>query len=51
MNSTNRPLDAATRRQLARDARDAFPPMGVHAIVDRTTGYTRVVARDRKSVV
>jgi hypothetical protein len=37
-------MDAATRRQLAREARDAFPPMGVFAMVDRVTGRARIGA-------
>jgi hypothetical protein len=32
----------AERRRLAREARDAFPPMGVYAIVDRSAGPVRV---------
>lgn len=42
MDST--PTSGADRRQLARRARDAFPPMGVYAIRDRTTGRVRVAA-------
>lgn len=38
------PASGAERRQLARRARDAFPPMGVYAIRDRTTGRVRVAA-------
>ena len=32
------------RRQLARQARDAFPPMGVYAVRNRVTGHLRVLA-------
>lgn len=32
------------RREAARRARDAFPPMGVYAIRDRHTGAVRVAA-------
>ena len=38
------PLLPADRRQRARAARDAFPPMGVYAIRDRLTGAVRVAA-------
>jgi hypothetical protein len=34
----------AERRELARKARDAFPPMGVYAVRDRVTGAVRVAA-------
>lgn len=37
-------LPSSERRRLAREARDAFPPMGVIAIVDRTTGRARVLS-------
>ena len=41
----NDPLDTASgRRDAARRARDAFPPMGVYAIRDRVTGAVRVAA-------
>ena len=36
--------ETAARREAARRARDAFPPMGVYAIRDRATGHTRVAA-------
>lgn len=29
---------AAERRRLSRQARDAFPPMGIHAVRDQTSG-------------
>ena len=32
------------RRELARQARDAFPPMGVYAVRDRVTGAVRVAS-------
>ena len=35
---------AADRRAAARQARDAFPPMGVYAIRDRRTGAVQVAA-------
>ena len=35
---------AAERRQLARAARDAFPPMGVYAVKDAVAGTVRVHA-------
>lgn len=34
----------AERRRLSREARDAFPPMGVYAVHDRSTGLVRVGA-------
>ena len=34
----------AQRRRLAREARDAFPPMGVYAVRDRVAGTARVGA-------
>ena len=36
------PISPAERRELARQARDAFPPMGVYAIRDRVNGSVRV---------
>jgi hypothetical protein len=38
------PPAAADRRQLARQARDAFPAMGVYAIRDQATGSVRVAS-------
>ncbi|NKE68407.1 GIY-YIG nuclease family protein [Ramlibacter sp. RBP-2] len=39
--------DATRRRTLSRQARDAFPPMGVYAVRDRASGLVRVgCARD-----
>lgn len=38
MNIDLRQPDAAERRRRAREARDAFPPMGVFAVQDRTSG-------------
>lgn len=42
--STIDPPAPAQRRQLARQARDAFPPMGVYAIRDHATGMVRVAS-------
>jgi hypothetical protein len=38
MNTAVQPNAAAERRRRAREARDAFPPMGVYAVRDRTSG-------------
>lgn len=38
MTKTDVPLTSAERRRLRRQARDAFPPMGIHAVRDRTSG-------------
>lgn len=38
MNTAFQPIGAAERRRRAREARDAFPPMGVYAVRDRTSG-------------
>ena len=38
------PMPAARRRELARQARDAFPPMGVYAIRNLATGSVQVLA-------
>jgi hypothetical protein len=35
---------AAERRDISRRARDAFPPLGVYAIRNRTSGRVRVAA-------
>lgn len=42
MSSDLRTGSAAARRALSRQARDAFPPMGVYAIRDRSSGRVRV---------
>ena len=42
MSSLVPPASSADRRALARQARDAFPPMGVYAIRDRVSGEVRV---------
>lgn len=42
MTSEHPPMAAASRRALARQARDAFPPMGVYAVRDALTGQVRV---------
>jgi len=34
----------AERRQLARRARDAFPPMGIYAIRNRSSGQVRIAS-------
>ena len=41
---TTSPPDRARRRELARGARDAFPPMGVYAIRNLATGTVQVAA-------
>lgn len=38
------PPSPSHRRELARQARDAFPPMGVYAIRDRARGTVRVAS-------
>jgi hypothetical protein len=35
---------AADRRRLAREVRDAFPPMGIYAIRNRASGSVRVAS-------
>jgi hypothetical protein len=42
--SPDSPPDRARRRELARGARDAFPPMGVYAIRNLATGRVDVAA-------
>jgi hypothetical protein len=42
MNTAN--LSSERRRELSRAARDAFPPMGVYALRDASTGAVRVHA-------
>ena len=42
MSSRLPPASSAERRALSRQARDAFPPMGVYAIRDRVSGRVRV---------
>ncbi|MDB5797108.1 MAG: ArsR family transcriptional regulator [Paucimonas sp.] len=37
-------ISPATRRDLSRTARDAFPPMGVYIIRDKETGQVRVAS-------
>jgi hypothetical protein len=44
MNTAANPPAGAERRRLSREARDAFPPMGVYAVRDRATGLVRVGA-------
>lgn len=44
MSSPSRSASAAQRRLRSREARDAFPPMGVYAIRDLATGRVRVAA-------
>jgi hypothetical protein len=44
MNAASQPPVGAERRRLSRETRDAFPPMGVYAVRDRTTGLVRVGA-------
>lgn len=40
--NTLHPTPGAERRRLSRQARDAFPPMGVYAVRDRSSGLVRV---------
>lgn len=42
--NTQKPTPASRRRALARQARDAFPPMGVFTIRNLSTGSVRVRA-------
>lgn len=42
MNTALPQPDAAKRRRRAREARDAFPPMGVYAVRDRASGSVSV---------
>jgi hypothetical protein len=44
MNTSPPPSSAADRRRLSREARDAFPPMGVYAVRDLHGGRVRVGA-------
>jgi len=44
MNAASQSQVGAERRRLAREARDAFPPMDVYAVHDRSTGLVRVGA-------
>jgi hypothetical protein len=44
MKAAPQPLDAAGRRRLSREVRDAFPPMGVYAVRDSASGLVRVGA-------
>ena len=39
MDADNTPMSRAARRAAARQARDAFPPMGIYAIRDRESGH------------
>lgn len=39
MDTDNTPMSPAARRAAARQARDAFPPMGIYAIRDRESGH------------
>ena len=42
MKEPSEALSAAKRRRLARQARDAFPPMGIYAVRDAAGGNVRV---------
>ena len=42
MKTDGQALGAAERRRISREARDAFPPMGVYAVRDAGTGLVRV---------
>lgn len=48
MDSSANPASRSARRAAAREARDAFPPMGVYAIRDRESG--RVLLRASRNV-
>lgn len=39
MDSSANPASRAARRAAARQARDAFPPMGIYAVRDRASGH------------
>lgn len=38
------PVDHATRREMIRRARDAFPPMGIYIVRDKETGRVLVAS-------
>ena len=42
MNASSTP--AGERRRLAREARDAFPPMGIYAVRDAASGIVRLAS-------
>lgn len=42
MNAANHQPDPAQRRRRSREARDAFPPMGIYAVRDGSTGRVLV---------
>lgn len=42
MNAAIHQPDATQRRRRAREARDAFPPMGIYAVRDGSSGRVRV---------
>jgi hypothetical protein len=44
MNPNPRLSRRSARRALAREARDAFPPLGIYALRDQATGHVRVAA-------
>ena len=44
MDSSANQASRSARRVAARQARDAFPPMGIYAIRDRSSGYRRLGA-------
>ena len=39
MDSSTNQISRSARREAAREARDAFPPMGIYAIRDRASGH------------
>ena len=44
MDSSTNQISRSARREAAREARDAFPPMGIYAIRDRASGHQRLGA-------
>lgn len=44
MSSPAKPLSASERREISRQARDAFPRMGIYAIRDKETGKVLVAS-------
>jgi hypothetical protein len=42
MNAASPQPSATERRRIARQARDSFPPMGIYAVRDQTSGRVRV---------
>ena len=44
MDSSTNQISRSARREAAREARDAFPPMGIYAIRDCASGHQRLGA-------